>query len=433
MARLRRRPRLLGRARRRRGLRRHHDRRVRLQQDQLRRQGLAARRQHRPDDPAVRGRRAPPSSTAASSPSSSCWRSNTPSASGSAKRSKSKASTSTSTAKSSTANRRGCQAGIGNGGPRGPPFFVRLRLGPLPEGSLFGHGGSLGVTLGAIEGNARSAQPTWPDQPHRAADAGEPLLRSDAGLSLQRQRQRLALGAGVRRPDRRPNPIPTIPGRPVTVYKVLATDPHPYLMPGADPGEGFHNTNFQLFSTDDPAPGAVPTNQGFVINFKAAIASDLAHALQRHLAGTQPSQIMGMYTPELLPVAFGPRQGLRRLRRLVRLGPHDDHAQPRLRQRRHLPGPSGRPHQGLHLPQHLRPAVRRGRRLGDLRLQSRSADHGSTFPTPRRPTTAISAISATSRTGAAAGTLPAYTFLEPSWDATGNSQHPNYDVARARR
>ena len=30
---------------------------------------------------------------------------------------------------------------------------------------------------------------------------------------------------------------------------------------------------------------------------------------------------------------------------------------------------------------------------------------------------------------AAGGTLPAYTFLEPSWSPTGNSQHPNYDVA----
>jgi phospholipase C len=30
---------------------------------------------------------------------------------------------------------------------------------------------------------------------------------------------------------------------------------------------------------------------------------------------------------------------------------------------------------------------------------------------------------------AAAGTLPPYTFLEPSWESTGNSQHPNYDVA----
>ena len=30
---------------------------------------------------------------------------------------------------------------------------------------------------------------------------------------------------------------------------------------------------------------------------------------------------------------------------------------------------------------------------------------------------------------AAAGTLPAFTFLEPDWSSAGNSQHPNYNVA----
>ena len=30
---------------------------------------------------------------------------------------------------------------------------------------------------------------------------------------------------------------------------------------------------------------------------------------------------------------------------------------------------------------------------------------------------------------ASGGTLAAFTFLEPSWSSTGNSQHPNYDVA----
>jgi len=30
---------------------------------------------------------------------------------------------------------------------------------------------------------------------------------------------------------------------------------------------------------------------------------------------------------------------------------------------------------------------------------------------------------------AAAGTLPAFAFLEPSWNSAGNSQHPNYNVA----
>jgi phospholipase C len=30
---------------------------------------------------------------------------------------------------------------------------------------------------------------------------------------------------------------------------------------------------------------------------------------------------------------------------------------------------------------------------------------------------------------AAAGTLPGYAFLEPAWSSTGNSEHPNYNVA----
>src|SRR5258708_23413718 len=91
-------------------------------------------------------------------------------------------------------------------------------------------------------------------------------------------------------------------GRQLKVYRIQATGPHPYLMPGADPGEGFQNTNYQLFSNDDPGAGAVPNKKGFVINFKAAIASDLAKHYKDTLSGTQPSQIMGVYTPELRPI-----------------------------------------------------------------------------------------------------------------------------------
>src|SRR5215468_12374005 len=69
---------------------------------------------------------------------------------------------------------------------------------------------------------------------------------------------------------------PDYTGREFTVFKI---DPnvndHPYLMPGADPGEHFQDTNFQLFETYDPEPGAAPTNRGCIVNFKAAIASDL--------------------------------------------------------------------------------------------------------------------------------------------------------------
>src|SRR5262252_7500278 len=60
-------------------------------------------------------------------------------------------------------------------------------------------------------------------------------------------------------------------GREIPVFKIDQSSAHPYLRPGADPGEGFQNTNLQLFSTDAPDAGAVPSNRGFVINFKAAI------------------------------------------------------------------------------------------------------------------------------------------------------------------
>src|ERR1700687_6023998 len=98
-------------------------------------------------------------------------------------------------------------------------------------------------------------------------------------------------------------------GREIKVYKIDRNAPNAYLMPGADPGEHFQSANYQLFSTDDPAPGAVPTNRVFVQDFKAAIASDLARGFKDTLPGTQPSQIMGMYPPEMLPITSGLARG----------------------------------------------------------------------------------------------------------------------------
>src|ERR1700686_4113177 len=60
---------------------------------------------------------------------------------------------------------------------------------------------------------------------------------------------------------------PDSKGNKVKVSAIAATGPHPYFMPGSDPGEGFLNTNSQLFGTTQPKPGATATNQGFVTNF----------------------------------------------------------------------------------------------------------------------------------------------------------------------
>jgi phospholipase C len=139
-------------------------------------------------------------------------------------------------------------------------------------------------------------------------------------------------------------------------------------MPGADPGEGFQNTNYQLFSTDDPAPGAVPDNMGFVVNFKSAIASDLANHYEDTLPGTQPSQIMGMYTPELLPVLPGLARKYAVCDQWFASVPTMTMPNRAFGRGGHLTGTSRRPRQGLHLSQHLRPSLGQEGRLGDLRL-----------------------------------------------------------------
>jgi phospholipase C len=221
-------------------------------------------------------------------------------------------------------------------------------------------------------------------------------------------------------------------GRQVTVYRILASDPQPYLMPGADPGEGFFNTNYQLFSTDDPAAGATPTNLGFVLNFKAAIASDLANHYQDTLPGTQPSQIMGMYTPELLPVLSGLARGYAVCDVWFASAPTMT-----MPNRAFAAAATSQGHLDDHTKSFTCPSI-----------YGRLSDQGldwAIFGYNRDPLTRLDFPDTTNapethfghfrdfQQRAAAGTLPVYTFLEPSWDASGNSQHPNYDVAKGEQ
>lgn len=217
-------------------------------------------------------------------------------------------------------------------------------------------------------------------------------------------------------------------GRDVKVFKIDHTAKHPYLMPGADPGEGFFNTNYQLFSTDQPAQGAKPNNQGFVINFKAAIASDLAKHYKDTLAGTQPSDIMGMYTPEMLPVMSGLAKGFAVCDHWFASAPTQT-----------IPNrafAAAATSQG-HLDNQVKSFTCRSI-FG--RLSQHKIDW-AIYGYNRDPLTRLDFTDTQDapeshfghfrdfQARAAAGTLPAYTFLEPSWGAGGNSQHPNYDVA----
>src|SRR5579863_3865879 len=56
-------------------------------------------------------------------------------------------------------------------------------------------------------------------------------------------------------------------GNPVTVFRIDPTAQGGYFMPGADPGEGYANTNAQLFGSGTAPSPPVATNTGFVTNF----------------------------------------------------------------------------------------------------------------------------------------------------------------------
>jgi len=217
-------------------------------------------------------------------------------------------------------------------------------------------------------------------------------------------------------------------GREVSVYKIQKSGQHVYLMPGADPGEGFQNTNYQLYSTDDPAPNAVPDNKGFVLNFKSAIATDLAKHYRDTLPGTAAPQIMGMYTPELLPVLSALARGYAVSDAWFASVPTMT-----MPNRAFALAATSQGHLDDHVKIFTCPSI--FGRLSDKGLDwaiygyNRDPLTRHDFPDTQHADESHFGHFRDFKERAAAGELPPFTFLEPSWDAAGNSQHPNYDVA----
>jgi phospholipase C len=223
--------------------------------------------------------------------------------------------------------------------------------------------------------------------------------------------------------------------KPVAAFPVTPS-PSAYFMPGADPGEGYVATNLQLFgSTTGPAPArpagadrsaAPERNAGFVTNFATALTAVDAHRPIE--AGTVASDIMGMFTPTMLPVLSGLARGFAVCDQwfasvptetfpnrafagsATSQGHMDDSTSTYTSQS--IFGLLGAHHLGWSIFGYDTPPLTR-----------------LNFPdTTDAPETHFG-LFADFRAAAAAGTLAPYTFLEPSWGSSGNSQHPNYDVA----
>lgn len=214
---------------------------------------------------------------------------------------------------------------------------------------------------------------------------------------------------------------------PVTVFKIQPAASSTYFMPGADPGEGYTATNAQLFGSNTAPSPAVATNQGFVSDFAYTLGWETTEKWSI-LAGTVASDIMGMHTPQTLPVLSALARGFAVCDHWYSSVPTET-----LPNRAFVHAGTSQGHMDDVTKSFTAPTIYAALSKLDVSwmIYGYNAD----------PLTRVTFSDLTSapdsnfgqftdfQTAAAKGTLASYTFLEPSWGSSGNSQHPNYNVA----
>ena len=220
---------------------------------------------------------------------------------------------------------------------------------------------------------------------------------------------------------------PGTDGSAVPVFTIAPADPNAYFMPGADPGEGYLATNDQLFgSTTAPSP-PVAANNGFVTDFSYTLGWESKEG-RSIFAGTTASSIMGVFPPTMLPVLSGLASGFAVCDHWFCSAPTET-----LPNRAFVNAGTSQGHMDDKTKSYTCPSI--------FGLLSNNNVTWSIYGYDESPLTRLDFPDTTNandshfglftdfQTAAANGTLPSYTFLEPSWDASGNSQHPNYNVA----
>ena len=215
-------------------------------------------------------------------------------------------------------------------------------------------------------------------------------------------------------------------GNPVVVSQATSSTPNLYYLPGADPGEGYTATSSQLFGNSTPS--RQPNNSGFVTDYASTLAWETKDPGWSVLPGTGPSDIMVMYTPATVPVLSGLARGFAVCDQWFCSVPTET-----MPNRAFACSATSQGHMDDKTRTFTSPSI-----FGLL------SKHGVSWtiygydspPLTRMTFTDITnedeshfALFADFKAAAAQGTLPAFSFLEPSWESTGNSQHPNYDVA----
>ncbi|HET9897583.1 MAG TPA: alkaline phosphatase family protein [Streptosporangiaceae bacterium] len=218
-------------------------------------------------------------------------------------------------------------------------------------------------------------------------------------------------------------------GQSVMVFKIEPGTPNGYYMPGADPGEGYMATNSQLFGTTAaPADPGAPSMQGFVKDFAYTLGWQSRERGWTIVPGTTASDIMGCFTPEALPVLSALARGYAVCDHWFSSVPTET-----MPNRAFALAATSQGH--MDDKNHLFTSPSIFGLLGSHGLTW--GIYGYTAEPLTKSTFTDIATAAGGTVGkfsdftaaAAAGSLPAFSFLEPSWASTGNSQHPAYDVA----
>jgi phospholipase C len=218
-------------------------------------------------------------------------------------------------------------------------------------------------------------------------------------------------------------------GNKVTVFRIVdGTMPHPYLMPKSNPREGFEATNLQIYGVDPVPKGTKATMGGFVASFTSAIAYDQGRHEPDALPETKPSDIMGMYDPKMLPVMSALAKGFAVCDRWFSSVPTETFPNRAFACTGTSLGHLKDDFKLLNTPSIFG-------RLSDAGLDWAAFGYASEpyirtdYPDTRAADRSKFGQFSDFQQRCKSGTLPAYTFLEPSWGTSGNSQHPVGDVA----
>ena len=220
---------------------------------------------------------------------------------------------------------------------------------------------------------------------------------------------------------------PDSSGKPVTVFRIEPNTPNAYFMPGADPGEGYMATNSQLFGSNTAPTPPVAKNQGFVTDFDYTIGWETTQKWSI-VPGTKATDIMGCFTPDTLPVLSGLAKGFAVCDHWYGSVPTET-----LPNRAFALAGTCQGHMDDKTHTFTSPSI-----FGSLTqakvdwvvygYDATPLTKGN-FPDISAADSSHFGLFKDFQAAAAKGSLPGFAFLEPSWGAKGNSQHPNYNVA----